>query len=182
MDLIVVDAQNDFISGSLACQEADTAMEAILQLIRSGKVDHVYYTADHHSPANGSFQENGGIWPVHCVAGTHGAALWEGFSEAGALEPKPETTFLKGLRDDVEEYSAAAGKNDAGKTLTEVAGDEVIVAGLASEYCVRETTLDLMRAGKRVTFYRPGVGYVDRDDHEKNIADLRAKGIEILEA
>lgn len=181
MDLIVVDAQNDFISGSLACKEADEAMEAILQLIRSRKVDHVYYTADHHSPTNGSFQKNGGIWPVHCVAGTHGAALWSGFSDAGAFAPKPETTFLKGLSDDVEEYSAAAGKNDAGKTLTEVAGDEVIAAGLASEYCVRETVLDLVRTGKRVALYLPGVGYVDREDHEKNIDDLRAKGIEILE-
>ncbi len=182
MDLIVVDAQNDFISGSLACQGADAAMEKILNLIKSGKVDRVYYTADHHSPTNGSFRENGGIWPVHCVAGTHGAALWAGFSQAGAFAPNPETTFLKGLCDEVEEYSAAAGKNDAGKTLTEVAGDEVIVAGLASEYCVRETVLDLVRAGKHVSLYLPGVGYVDRADHEKNIADLRTRGIEIVEA
>lgn len=182
MDLVVVDAQNDFISGSLACKGASDAMEAILAYILSGRVRHVFYSADYHSKTNRSFKKNGGIWPVHCVAGEIGAKLWDGFAQAGVFQPKAKTIFLKGVRDDIEEYSAVAAKNIFGKKLVDMVEKEVVITGLASEYCVRETALDLLNAGKTVALYLPGVGYVAKDDHEKNISDLREKGIVILEA
>lgn len=60
--LVVVDAQNDFISGSLACQGSESALENIVKLIENDRDMAVVYTADWHSKSNESFKENGGIW------------------------------------------------------------------------------------------------------------------------
>ena len=42
---------------------------------RSGDYDLVVATRDWHPPDHGSFTEQGGIWPVHCVQDTDGAEL-----------------------------------------------------------------------------------------------------------
>lgn len=181
--LVVVDAQNDFISGSLACQRAFEAMDRIVEWIENNPDSKVLYTADWHRPSNHSFQVNGGIWPIHCVQDSEGAAIYKKFYELSneASRPGEKNLYKKGKRDDVEEYSGCKGENAIGKTLVESAEGEVYVAGLASEYCVRETLLGLKEAGHDVKLYLPGVGYVNEEDHEKNLADLRERGIAIVE-
>lgn len=181
--LIIVDAQVDFISGSLACKGSDEALAHLVELVESDPEMKVVYTADWHSPANGSFEKNGGIWPVHCVENTEGASLYDGFYKFSREDARPNgaNVFKKGKRDDVEEYSGCKGTNDAGDVLEDAVGGELYVAGFASEYCVRETLLGLLNKGHKAALYLPGVAYVDEKDHEKNIADLRDKGIEIVE-
>ena len=51
------------------------------------------------------------------------------------------------------------------------------VAGIASEFCVRETVLSLLKAGHTVTLLEDGLGYVDQQAHEKNLSDLKARGV-----
>lgn len=58
--LVIVDAQNDFISGSLACQGSEEALKNIVSYIECDPDMDVVYTADWHSKMNGSFKENGG--------------------------------------------------------------------------------------------------------------------------
>lgn len=96
--LVVVDAQNDFISGSLACQGSESALENIVKLIENDPDMAVVYTADWHSKSNESFKENGGIWPVHCVENTEGAALYKGFYELTRKDARPNenNVFKKG--------------------------------------------------------------------------------------
>ena len=181
--LIIVDAQVDFISGSLACKGSEAALENLVELVESDPEMKVVYTADWHSPANGSFEKNGGIWPVHCVENTEGARLYEGFYDLSREDARPNGTnvFKKGKRDDVEEYSGCKGTSDVGDVLEDAVAGELYVAGFASEYCVRETLLGLLAKGHKAALYLPGVAYVDEKDHEKNIPDLKQRKIPVLE-
>lgn len=181
--LIIVDAQVDFISGSLACKGSEAALENLVALVESDPELKVVYTADWHGPANKSFEKHGGIWPVHCVENTEGASLYEGFYKFSREDARPNgaNVFKKGKRDDVEEYSGCKGTNDAGDVLEDAVAGELYVAGFASEYCVRETLLGLLEKGHNAALYLPGVAYVDEKDHEKNIADLKQRKIPVLE-
>ena len=182
-DLIIVDCQYDFIDGSLACQHSKEAVAYLVDFINSHEV-RALYTSDWHSETNGSFQIHGGIWPVHCVAGTHGAALAEEFTKEVKKEenrPCGKNRFLKGQRDDVEEYSAFRGVNEEGKALHEVVSSHVYVGGIASEYCVKETVLSLLQSGRAVTLLVSGLGYVSEEDHKKTLEELKNLGV-VLES
>lgn len=174
--LIVVDCQNDFISGSLACLNAEEAVEYIVKYINDNDV-RVVYSCDWHSEYNKSFEINGGIWPVHCVENTWGAELSEKFKEVKYTDqsPIPDNIYKKGQDDKVEEYSAYYAQNPKGEKIADIEAEEFIVAGIASEYCVRETVLELLKNGKNVSILKEGLGYVDKEEHDKNLETLKEK-------
>lgn len=181
-DCILVDCQHDFIDGTLACEHGHEAVRYLTNFLNTHAV-RACYTADWHSPGNQSFQVNGGIWPVHCVAGTAGAELDPAFYREvkdGANRPSGQNLFKKGRSDEVEEYSAFAGTNEDGAVLGDVVSAHVYVGGIASEYCVRETVLALLAAGHRVTLLVEGLAYVSKADHERNLADLAERGVSFL--
>lgn len=181
-DLILVDCQHDFIDGTLACEGGEEAVRYLADFL-NGHAVRALYTADWHGPENRSFAENGGVWPVHCVAGTPGAEISEVFTERvanAANRPAPANIFRKGRDDEVEEYSGFAGTNDAGDALGDTASAHVYVGGIASEYCVRETVLALLASGRTVTLLAKGLAYVSKEEHEKNLEDLRKRGVAIL--
>ena len=183
-DLIIVDCQYDFIDGTLACAHSHEAVAWLVDFINTHEV-RALYTSDWHSETNGSFKKNGGIWPVHCVAGSEGAALDPSFArdiKRSANRPSKENLFLKGLRDDVEEYSAFHGMNAEGEALHDVASSHVYVGGIASEYCVKETVLSLLQAGRSVTLLVPGLGWVAEEDHKKALQELKGLGALLVEA
>lgn len=183
--LLVVDCQYDFIDGTLACGGAEAAVKKIVAYINAHPDMKVLYSADWHSPRHCSFMENGGTWPVHCVAGTHGAALHEMFSR-DVLRPEQRpgdaTVYHKGTDDGREEYSAFEAKNAGGRTVAQDAGDDVVVCGIASEFCVRESVLALLGAGRRVTLLENALGWVDEAEHHKNLKDLEAQGVKLARA
>ncbi len=180
--LVVIDCQNDFITGSLACFNAISAVKYIVDYINKNEVN-VYYSMDWHSNNNKSFTDNGGIWPVHCVRETFGAKLYKDFySEVMDEENKPNENnmYYKGLDDTIEEYSAYNAKNSRNVFLSEEIGDSVIICGIASEYCVRETVLEFRNANKKVYILSKGLGYVDINGHVDNINKLKDLGVVII--
>lgn len=182
LSLLVVDCQYDFIDGSLACEGSDEAVAAAVAFINAHPDMPVLYSADWHSPENRSFAQNGGIWPPHCVAGERGSRIHERFSTdvlRAEQRPSEKTIYRKGTDDLVEEYSAFAARNAEGRTVGQDAGDEVVVCGIASEYCVRESVLDLLKSGRHVTVLANALGWVDREKHEANLRDLTTKGARI---
>lgn len=189
--LAVVDMLYDFIDGSLACHNAENAVKETLRFIDSqtkgqGGEDHeildtfpILFIRDHHPTDHSSFKENGGIWPPHCVAGTRGGDIHED------LKPyaKDELTFDKGCDRDVEQYSGFEGVNTAGQSLREILElldtTDVYVCGIATEYCVRNTCEDLLKAGFRVHLLKDCIAYVDPDGHVKALEEMAAEGIGI---
>ena len=189
--LAVVDMLYDFIDGSLACHNSENAVKETLRFIDSqtkgqGGEDHeildtfpILFIRDHHPADHSSFKENGGIWPPHCVAGTRGGDIHEN------LKPyaKEELTFDKGCDRDVEQYSGFEGVNTAGQSLGEILElldtTDVYVCGIATEYCVRNTCEDLLKAGFRVHLLKDCIAYVDPDGHVKALEEMAAEGIGI---
>ena len=145
--LLVVDVQRDFIDGSLAVPGADAIIPEI-NGIKNG-ADLVYFTLDWHPKDHCSFKANGGQWPEHCVHYTHGASLADGL--LGGLEETRTRFILKGQDKDREEYGALAAASASNQNLF-LAGDEVTVCGIASEFCVLETLKNVFQLSREVGF------------------------------
>ncbi len=189
--LVVVDMLYDFIDGSLACQNAENAVKETLRYIDiqtkgQGGEDHeildtfpILFVRDHHPADHSSFKENGGIWPTHCVAGTHGGDIHEEL----APYAQEELTFDKGCDKSVEQYSGFEGMNSAGQNLGEILElldtSDVYVCGIATEYCVRNTCEDLLKAGFKVHLLSKCIAYVDKEGHLKALEEMAAEGISI---
>ncbi|MBR2065163.1 MAG: isochorismatase family protein [Bacteroidales bacterium] len=189
--LVVVDMLYDFIDGSLACLNAESAVAHTLKYIDSqtkgqGGEEHeildtfpILFIRDHHPADHSSFKEYGGIWPPHCVAGTHGGEIHKDLLPYAS----EELTFDKGCDKAVEQYSGFEGVNYAGQSLGEVLElmdtTDVYVCGIATEFCVRNTAEDLHKAGFNVHILQECIAYVDKDGHSKALEEMAAKGISI---
>ena len=189
--LVVVDMLYDFIDGSLACQNADNAVRETLKFIDAqtkgqGGEDHeildtfpILFIRDHLPAVHSSFAEQGGIWPPHCVAGTHGGEIHKDLLPYA----REELTFDKGCDKAVEQYSGFDGVNNAGQSLGEILElldtSEVYVCGIATEYCVRNTCEDLLKAGFKVRLLKDCIAYVDHDGHLKALEEMGSEGISI---
>ena len=190
--LVVVDMLYDFIDGSLACSDAERAVVNTLKYIdlqtkeQKGEEHEILdtfpilFVRDHHPADHSSFKEQGGIWPPHCVAGTRGGEVHEDLKPY-AVE---ELTFDKGCDKAVEQYSGFEGVNNADQSLGEILElldtTDVYVCGIATEYCVRNTCEDLLKAGFKVHLLTECLAYVDHDGHIKALEEMKAEGI-ILE-
>lgn len=174
--LIVVDVQNDFCpGGALAVPDGDAVVEPVNRL--ASEASFVVATRDWHPPDHGSFAEQGGPWPVHCVAGTPGAELHPGI-DRGRLDAVVD----KGQAPDLEGYSGFEA-TELERLLREHDVDAVDVAGLALDYCVKATALDARRAGFAVTVHRGATRPVEVQpgDGERAVDELRAAGVEVVD-
>ena len=80
---MIIDFQNDFTpGGALGVAGGDEIAGRINELAADDRFDLVVATRDWHPQDHGSFTEQGGIWPVHCVQGTPGAELFAGLDQA----------------------------------------------------------------------------------------------------
>jgi nicotinamidase/pyrazinamidase len=174
--LIIVDFQNDFCpGGALAVPDGDAIAGRINDLAGSGEYDFVVATRDWHPPDHGSFAENGGPWPVHCVAGTPGAELHH------ALDPTPIDAIVdKGQARDTEGYSGFEG-TELAKLLHDRDIENLTVVGLATDYCVKNTALDGLREGFAVTVDSTATRGVDveQGDSERALEQVRTAGASV---
>ena len=174
--LVIVDFQNDFCpGGALAVPEGDEIAGRINELAGSGEYELVVATRDWHPPDHGSFGEQGGPWPVHCVAGTPGAELHQ------ALDPTPiDAVIDKGQDPATEGYSGFEG-TDLAARLREHGIEHVTVVGLATDYCVKNTALDALREGFSVTVDSTATRGVDvePDDSVRALEQVRAAGASV---
>lgn len=115
--LVLIDCQNDFITGSLAVKEAEYAMQNLEEHITRfhNDYDKIIITADKHPHDHCSFIKNGGEWPEHCVVGTNGAEIYESILSALNINisaNKKDTTRRK-LSDDVNSTFKKRMKKDS---------------------------------------------------------------------
>lgn len=175
--LVVVDLQNDFVTGSLAV----TGAEAVVKRILASAVGYslVAATRDWHPADHCSFKEQGGGWPAHCVQGTEGAEYVPGLQRLVT----PGWHFIKGYNRDQEQYSGAEAVRFAVTTLAEdlrIDGwQDVDVVGLALDYCVKWTAADLAALGFNVRVLLPCTAAVTVGGEDSTLRYLRSKGVEI---
>ena len=182
----------DFIDGSLACQETDKAVAGTLRVIEeltagtdpdnSGirSIFPILFVLDHHPANHCSFAAQGGPWPPHCVQGTHGAAIHESLAPYAS----EDLCFFKGEDPAREQYSGFEGKNACGQSLGEVLElmeiRNVLLCGIATEYCVRNTAEDLQKSGFEVSVLKDCVAYVDAQGHLEALEAMEKEGIRII--
>jgi nicotinamidase/pyrazinamidase len=176
--LIVVDVQNDFCpGGALAVAHGDEVVPPLNRLITEF-LDHnepVYKSRDWHPAQTKHFAAYGGAWPVHCVQETNGAQF-----HPDLLDDPRIAVISKGLGDE-DCYSAFDG-TDLGAQLRREGVEEVWIGGLATDYCVKNTTLDAVREGFAVKAVENAMRAVELKpgDGERALTEMRAAGAEIV--
>ena len=178
--LLVIDVQRDFCSGgALAVPDGDAVVPVLNRVLREAadRRAPVYASRDWHPASSRHFVTGGGIWPVHCVAGSDGAAF-----HPDLRLPPGAAVVSKGVEPDEDGFSAFDGRLDDGTTLEEslrAAGVTRLVAGgLATDYCVRHSVLDGLRRGWPVTVLTDGVSAVDLepDDGSRALQEMQEAG------
>ena len=173
---LVVDMLYDFIDGTLACGNAENAVHEVVKYINAHPDQKVIYITDYHPANHSSFAENGGIWPVHCVQGTHGGAIHEAFYTDvinPANRPDPERNiFRKGEQVDTEQYSGFESVGPDGRLLSQCVGKDLVISGIATEYCVKNTLKEFLNAGHNIELLVSGLGYVDKKGHDETMKEL----------
>jgi nicotinamidase/pyrazinamidase len=176
--LLVIDVQNDFCpGGTLAVPHGDEVVPPLNKLINEflERGDPVYKSRDWHPRGTKHFAEFGGTWPVHCVQNTEGARFHPALIDDARIK-----VISKGLGD--EDSYSAFDETDLAEELREQGVDEVVVGGLATDYCVKNTALDALHNGFRVTAVAEAMRPVEvhPGDGEKAIEEMRAAGAEIV--
>jgi nicotinamidase/pyrazinamidase len=184
--LLIVDVQNDFADpdGGLAVQGGAEVVPAVNAEIDRAQAAGalVVYTQDWHPQVTPHFAKDGGIWPVHCVAGTWGAKLHPGLRVEGPI-------VRKGTEGDdgysgFSERDPSSGEVEATALETLLRDRDirrVVVGGLATDYCVVETVLDARRLGHPASVIASAVRPVELrpGDGERAIERMREAGAEI---
>jgi nicotinamidase/pyrazinamidase len=175
--LLVIDFQNDFTppSGALAVPGGDEIAGRINELAQPGRFDLIVATRDWHPPDHGSFVEQGGPWPPHCVQGTEGAELHPALDR-----DLIDVVVDKGQDPKTEGYSGFEA-TDLEHLLLEHRVDKVTVVGLATDYCVKNTAVDALRAGFAVEVDPTAVRAVNVQpgDDQRALDEMRAAGATI---
>ncbi|PKQ15547.1 MAG: nicotinamidase/pyrazinamidase [Actinobacteria bacterium HGW-Actinobacteria-7] len=194
--LLLVDIQNDFMPfGSLPVPHGDEVVAVANALMDS--VDFVVATQDWHPQTHGSFASNhygraqgdivtlGGVsqvlWPDHCVQGLPGASFHAALNVA-----RIDAVVRKGTDPLIDSYSGFfdnGHRQDTGLTdlLRSRGVTELVVVGLATDYCVKYTALDGETEGFDVVVIEDGVRAVDLSagDGEKALAEMREAGCRV---
>ena len=187
--LIVADVQNDFADpdGSLSVPGADVAIPAINREIAAsvGAGALIVATQDWHPEHTPHFAQDGGPWPVHCVAGTWGSEL-----HPELALPAAAPRIRKGANGEdgysgftMRDPSTGSDASTGLEGILRAAGIvSVVVVGLATDYCVKATALDAVRLGLRTVVLPDAIAAVDLQpgDGARALEVLRAAGVNVV--
>ena len=186
--LLVVDVQNDFAdpAGSLYVPGGEAVVGLINAEVAAARAAGalVVVTQDWHPPDTPHFAKDGGVWPVHCVRDTWGAELHPRLHPDVLAEGR---RIRKGV-DGEDGYSGftvahpqtgARAPTGLADLLREHRVERVVIAGLATDYCVKETALDAAELGLAVTVIVDGVRPVEVEpgDGQRAIDAMVAAGV-----
>ena len=179
--LVVVDVQRDFCpGGALAVAKGDSIIPALNRVTSSFRRSRlpVVFTRDWHPKNHCSFKEQGGMWPSHCVARTAGARFHPRLNV-----PRGSMVVSKATKPSVEAYSGFQGTN-LERELKRLGVSELFVGGLATDYCVKQTALDALRAGFDVSIMTDCVKGVNlrKVDSSRALGLLARKGASLVKS
>lgn len=184
--IVVVDVQNDFVDGSLGTPRGVEVARGISSFLgdaiaESAADTYVIGTLDWHIEPEGHFSEDPDFvdtWPVHCVADSHGARV------CSELDSELiHAWFKKG--EYTAAYSGFEGHLEGGEETLEQwlrarEIDELTVVGIATDYCVKATVLDALKAGFGVTVIERLCSAVKEETGKEALREMEEAGAEIL--
>jgi nicotinamidase/pyrazinamidase len=186
--LLVVDVQNDFAdpAGSLYVAGGEQIVPIVNAHVeearRAGAL--VVYTQDWHPEHTPHFQQDGGIWPVHCVEDSHGSAFHPDLLVADHEVVRKGHDGRDGysgfsVRDPL---SGERGDTILHEMLTAAGVERLVICGLATDYCVVETVLDARMLGYPVEVLTDAVRAVELQpgDGAAALARMRDAGAELV--
>ena len=194
--LIIVDVQNDFIEGGALAVPGGGQVVLVIDRLQTG-FDLIVATQDWHPANHRSFAANHPgktvgeiidldgleqvLWPVHCVQGTPGADFAPGLDRS-----RWAAVFQKGTDPAIDSYSGFFDNGHRRQTalgafLRERGAEEVWVAGLATDYCVKFTALDAQREGFAVHFIENACRGVEArpGNAARAVEEMRAAGVRV---
>ena len=170
--LIIVDCQNDFITGTMTVKGAKASVEEIKKFIKNHKdeIKKIVFTVDWHPFTHCSFKRNGGEWPTHCVQHTPGACI-----EPKLLKYVWSTNIeyevsIKGEFEEIEQYGAFEDTDFVQDNLGSYyyldlvkvnAESDFVICGIAGDYCVKATVENLINNGITPKVFFPGIASID---------------------
>ena len=173
--LLIIDMQNDFLPGGrLAVPDGEQIIPVINCYVQKFDAhgNPVLLTRDWHPANHASFNDQGGPWSLHCVAGTYGAEY-----PAALLLPETAQVFSKGTHPESNGYSGFED-TDLRTKLERAGARRLFIAGLATDYCVLQTVLDARRLGYKVLLLQDAVRAVNvnPDDGDRALQTMRQHG------
>lgn len=181
--LVVVDVQNDFAdpNGSLYVSGGEEVVAIANQVMieATGAGAHIIYTQDWHPESTPHFEKDGGVWPVHCVHDTWGSEFHPDLNVVGESVRKGT-----GGEDGYSGFTVRDPKTGTEKPteledrLRALGVERVVVLGLATDYCVKETVIDAVHKGFETVVIGRGIRAVDLElgDGDRAIAEMKAIG------
>jgi len=171
--LLIVDVQKDFCpGGALAVEDGDKVMPVINSLMKNFQI--IIASRDEHPEASRHFDK----WPKHCVKDTTGAEFHDLLDTS-----QIQQVFLKGTGTRDDGYSAFEATNvNLEGYLKERTVDEIYITGLATDYCVKQTSVDAAQKGFAtfvVTDAVKGVNAQEGDD-ERALEEMRRNGVKLV--
>ena len=175
--LLVVDLQNDFCpGGALGVSEGDLIIPKInnyVDLFLKKKLP-VFVSRDWHPKQSKHFKQAGGPWPPHCVQNTEGAKFHPAFHV-----PEDAIIMSKGTNPELDGYSVFEAHDSQNRSFSEILNsmgiDELYIAGIATDYCVKMTSLDALNSGFVVHVLTDAIKGVDKNDSERSIEAIVSK-------
>lgn len=177
--LLIIDMQNDFLpGGSLAVSGGEQVIPVINAAIQKFNAlgNPVFLTRDWHPADHFSFVDQGGPWPVHCVAGSRGAEF-----SASLLLPEQFELISTGFLRESAGYSGFE-ETDLQVKLDRAGIRRLFVCGLATDYCVLNTVLDALKLGFTVFLLQDAVRAVNvkPGDGDHALSMMRQNGAHLI--
>ena len=197
--LVLVDLQYDFMpGGALAVARGDETVAVAQRLMP--RFDTVVATQDWHPRDHKSFAANHAgkqpgelidldglpqvLWPVHCVQGSRGAELHDNLERS-----RITAVFRKGLDPAIDSYSGFFDNGHKKATgldawLKQKKITKLFVLGLATDYCVKFTTLDARQLGYETWLVEDGCRGVNLQpgDDLRALDEMRAAGVSVIDS
>lgn len=194
--LLLIDIQNDFFpGGSLAVPHAEEILPAVNDLLKLPftlvvatqdwhPAGHESFASHHHMPVGSVINLHGvtqTLWPAHCVQNTHGADFAPGWDKT-----KVQHITYKGTEVVVDSYSAffdneAKCSTGLERFLKNEKISTVVIAGLATDYCVKYSVLDALKLGFKTIVVPEGCRGVNINpgDSEKALQEMESAGAKL---
>jgi nicotinamidase/pyrazinamidase len=156
--LLIADIQNDFLpGGALGISGGNVVLPALQGYIRRFQARGlpIFLTRDWHPPNHCSFRSRGGIWPVHCVAGSPGSL------PPTAFEVPPAAVLIYKAVDPDEEAYSAFQHTPLHRHLQALGVGRLLIGGLATDYCVLNSVKDARALGYDVCLLMDGIKAVN---------------------